>query len=102
MRPQENHDVKGSSKIRTRLGSVARGIKAKHSRSRKHRNVNCGEIRETAYHANLNGIKKLIEELNLSDEYNKIMKKTPCLRRNLAFKYKVDRNPKRRARSSIA
>ncbi|KAI8538709.1 hypothetical protein RHMOL_Rhmol09G0125500 [Rhododendron molle] len=25
-----------------------------------------------------------------------------CLRRNLAFKYKVDRNPKRRARSSIA
>ncbi|KAI8562945.1 hypothetical protein RHMOL_Rhmol03G0075300 [Rhododendron molle] len=24
MRPQENHDVKGSSKIRTRLGSVAR------------------------------------------------------------------------------
>ncbi|KAF7144859.1 hypothetical protein RHSIM_Rhsim04G0179000 [Rhododendron simsii] len=29
MRPQENHDVEGSSKVRTRFGSVTRGIKAK-------------------------------------------------------------------------
>ncbi|KAF7151536.1 hypothetical protein RHSIM_Rhsim02G0177400 [Rhododendron simsii] len=32
MRPQENHDVEGSSKIRTRFGSVAREIKAKKPR----------------------------------------------------------------------
>ncbi|KAG5520451.1 hypothetical protein RHGRI_033139 [Rhododendron griersonianum] len=31
MRPQENHDVEGSSKILTRFGSVAREIKAKQS-----------------------------------------------------------------------
>ncbi|KAI8568487.1 hypothetical protein RHMOL_Rhmol02G0204000 [Rhododendron molle] len=30
MRPQENHDVEGSSNVRTRFGSVARGIKDKH------------------------------------------------------------------------
>ncbi|KAG5515137.1 hypothetical protein RHGRI_036245 [Rhododendron griersonianum] len=122
MRPQENHDVEGFSKIRTRSGSAAREIKgkhpqldveesaqkrtrsrsvaqeikakhprarkhrnvegsskikAKHPRARKHRNVNEGEIRETAYRASLNGIKTLIEELNLSDEHKKIMKNTP-------------------------
>ncbi|KAG5516250.1 hypothetical protein RHGRI_037071 [Rhododendron griersonianum] len=32
MRPQENHDVEGSSKIHTRFGSVAREIKAKKAR----------------------------------------------------------------------
>ncbi|KAF7143318.1 hypothetical protein RHSIM_Rhsim05G0049300 [Rhododendron simsii] len=72
MRPQENHDVQGSSKVRTRFrtvargikanhprldeedsapnrtrsGSVARGNKAKHPRSRKVQDVNVGEIRE--------------------------------------------------------
>ncbi|KAF7135675.1 hypothetical protein RHSIM_Rhsim08G0213000 [Rhododendron simsii] len=101
MRTQENHDVQGSSKVRTRSrsvrreieanhpqideedsapkrtrsGSVDRGIKAKHPRSRKLRDV--GEIRETAYRASLNGIKTLIEELNLSEAHMKIMKKTP-------------------------
>ncbi|KAG5541768.1 hypothetical protein RHGRI_021561 [Rhododendron griersonianum] len=94
-RPQENHDVEGSSKVRSRFGSVARGIKgkhprldvqesaqkrtrsvnvargikAKHSRSRKHRDVNEGEIHETTYRASLNGMKTLIEELNLSEEH---------------------------------
>ncbi|KAF7144820.1 hypothetical protein RHSIM_Rhsim04G0141300 [Rhododendron simsii] len=79
MTPKENHDVEGSSKIRTRFGSVAReikvthprpdveestqkctrygsvarGIKAKHPRSRKHRDVDVGEIRETAYRGSL-------------------------------------------------
>ncbi|KAF7135737.1 hypothetical protein RHSIM_Rhsim08G0155200 [Rhododendron simsii] len=69
-------DVEESVQKRTRFGSVARGIKAKHSRLRKHRDENKGEIREIAYHASLNGIKTLIEELNLSDEHKKIMKKT--------------------------
>ncbi|KAF7120080.1 hypothetical protein RHSIM_Rhsim13G0135500 [Rhododendron simsii] len=103
MRPQENPNVVGSSKVHTRSGSVARGIKAKHPRLdvvkstpkrprfssvaqgikakhphlRKHQDVNVGEIRETAYRASLNGIKTLIEELNLSDDHKKIMKKTP-------------------------
>ncbi|KAF7112808.1 hypothetical protein RHSIM_RhsimUnG0190500 [Rhododendron simsii] len=35
MRAQENLDVEGSSKRRTRFGSVARGIKAKHPCLRK-------------------------------------------------------------------
>ncbi|KAG5530982.1 hypothetical protein RHGRI_025809 [Rhododendron griersonianum] len=52
-------------------------MKAKHPRSRKHRAVNVGDIRETAYCASLNGIKTLIEELDLSDDHKKIMKKTP-------------------------
>ncbi|KAF7130622.1 hypothetical protein RHSIM_Rhsim10G0001000 [Rhododendron simsii] len=82
MTPKENHDVEGSSKIRTRFGSVAReikathprldveesaqkrtrygsvprGIKAKHPRSRKHRDVDVGEIRETAYRESLDVI----------------------------------------------
>ncbi|KAI8542102.1 hypothetical protein RHMOL_Rhmol08G0112900 [Rhododendron molle] len=115
MKSHENHDVEGTSKIRTRLGleestpkrprsgtaargsktkrprldvvesthkrtrsgSVARGIKGKQPRSRKHWEVNCGEIRETAYRASLNGIKTLIEELTLNDEHIKILKKTP-------------------------
>ncbi|KAI8560206.1 hypothetical protein RHMOL_Rhmol04G0238000 [Rhododendron molle] len=103
MRAQENHDMEGSSKVRTRFGAVARGIKAKHPRlhveesaprrtrsgsvargikakhpcSRKHQDVNVGEIRETAYRASLNGIKTLIEEVNLTDAHKKIMKKTP-------------------------
>ncbi|KAG5531469.1 hypothetical protein RHGRI_026178 [Rhododendron griersonianum] len=68
-------DVEELGQKRTRSGSVARGMKAKHPRSRKHRAVNVGEIRETAYRANLNGIKTLIEELDLSDDHKKIMKK---------------------------
>lgn len=71
------HGVEGSTHKHTRSGSAARGIKAKQPRARKHREVNCGEIRETAYRASLNGIKTLIEELNLNDEHKKIMKKTP-------------------------
>ncbi|KAG5564092.1 hypothetical protein RHGRI_000314 [Rhododendron griersonianum] len=65
-RARKHRNVEGSSKI-----------KAKHPRARKHQNVNEGEIRETAYRASLNGIKTLIEELNLSDEHKKIMKNTP-------------------------
>ncbi|KAG5541764.1 hypothetical protein RHGRI_021557 [Rhododendron griersonianum] len=98
-RPQENHDVEGSSKVRSRFGSVARGIKgkhprldvqesaqkrtrsvnvargikAKHPRSRKHRDVNEGEIHKTTYRASLNGMKTLIEELNLSEEHKNVL-----------------------------
>ncbi|KAG5528562.1 hypothetical protein RHGRI_029296 [Rhododendron griersonianum] len=98
-RPQENHDVEGSLKVRSRFGSVAhgikgkhhrldvqesaqkrtrsvnvaRGIKAKHPRSRKHRDVNEREIRETVYRASLNGIKTLIDELNLSEEHKNVL-----------------------------
>ncbi|XP_058185765.1 uncharacterized protein LOC131302990 [Rhododendron vialii] len=61
----------------TKSRSVAQGIKAKHPRSKRNRDVNVEEIRETAYRASLNGIKTLIEELNLSDDHKKIMKKTP-------------------------
>ncbi|KAG5538895.1 hypothetical protein RHGRI_019441 [Rhododendron griersonianum] len=70
-------DVEESTRKHTRSGSAARGIKAKHPRLRKRQEVNCGEMRETAYRASLNGIKTLIEELNLNDEHKKIMKKTP-------------------------
>ncbi|KAF7143205.1 hypothetical protein RHSIM_Rhsim05G0009200 [Rhododendron simsii] len=73
--PRDDH--KDSAQNRAKSGSVARGTKAKHPPLRKHRDVNVGEIRETAYRASLNGIKTLIEELNLSDAHKKIMKKTP-------------------------
>ncbi|KAI8543832.1 hypothetical protein RHMOL_Rhmol08G0250000 [Rhododendron molle] len=70
-------EVEESAPKRTRAGSVARGRKDKHPRSRKHRAAHVGEILETAYRASLNGIKTLIEELDLSDDHKKIMKKTP-------------------------
>ncbi|KAF7127520.1 hypothetical protein RHSIM_Rhsim11G0077700 [Rhododendron simsii] len=82
VRPQENHDVEGSSKIRTRFGSVTREIKAKKPRldveeseqkctrsgsvaqgikakdpcSRKPRDENKEEICETTYQASLDVI----------------------------------------------
>ncbi|KAI8559184.1 hypothetical protein RHMOL_Rhmol04G0153300 [Rhododendron molle] len=72
-RPQEKHDVEGSSKVRSRFGSVTGGIKGKHPRLDKHQDVNEGEIHETTYRASLNGIKTLIEELNLSEEHKNVL-----------------------------
>ncbi|KAG5557902.1 hypothetical protein RHGRI_007970 [Rhododendron griersonianum] len=68
---------KNLSKRRTRFGSIGRGIKDKHPRSRKPQDENEGEIRETTYCASLNGIKTLIEELELSDDHKEIKKATP-------------------------
>ncbi|KAI8536556.1 hypothetical protein RHMOL_Rhmol10G0266700 [Rhododendron molle] len=56
MRPQKNHDVEVPSKIRTRFGSVARGIKAKNPCSRKPQDEKKEEIRDTAYRTSLDVI----------------------------------------------
>ncbi|KAI8528711.1 hypothetical protein RHMOL_Rhmol12G0168700 [Rhododendron molle] len=62
MRPQENHDVEGSSKVRTKFESVARGIKGKHPRL---------DVEESA------------QKRTRSDSVARVIKaKHPCLRKH--------------------
>ncbi|KAI8532880.1 hypothetical protein RHMOL_Rhmol11G0250500 [Rhododendron molle] len=77
-----------STKRRSKPGSVEQAIKTKHARSRKPLVGNNGEIRQTTYRSSLNGIRTLLEELELCKGHKKIMKKTPFWR---IFKAIIDK-----------